>query len=134
MAQPAAANNVLSKLDGQKPSAFYWQLTILATLGGFLFGYDTSNIGSASTSCPTTCTGWPRDTWCRGRRWVRPPEPSSPARRPTASAATVKTTRIKVSVSNFESYQSGTHRPAADSPWRPVQGAGPPPARQNAGA
>ncbi len=53
LAQPAA-NNVLSKLDGQKPSAFYWQLTILATLGGFLFGYDTSNIGLPSTSCPTT--------------------------------------------------------------------------------
>ena len=37
MAQPAESN-VLSTLDGQKPSAFYWQLTLLATLGGFLFG------------------------------------------------------------------------------------------------
>ena len=37
---------------GQKPSAFYWQLTILATLGGFLFGYDTSNIGSALNFVP----------------------------------------------------------------------------------
>jgi hypothetical protein len=27
MAQPAASN-VLSKLDGQKTSAFYWQLTV----------------------------------------------------------------------------------------------------------
>ena len=57
MAQPAAANNVLSKLDGQKPSAFYWQLTILATLGGFLFGYDTSNIGSALNFVPYNLKG-----------------------------------------------------------------------------
>ena len=39
--------NVLSALDERTPSSFYWQLTVLATLGGFLFGYDTSNIGSA---------------------------------------------------------------------------------------
>jgi sugar porter (SP) family MFS transporter len=30
----------------------YWQLTLLATLGGFLFGYDTSNIGSALNFVP----------------------------------------------------------------------------------
>jgi hypothetical protein len=29
-----------------------WQLTLLATLGGFLFGYDTSNIGSALNFVP----------------------------------------------------------------------------------
>ena len=33
MAQPAAASNVLATLDGRKPTAFYWQLTLLATLG-----------------------------------------------------------------------------------------------------
>src|SRR5579862_875894 len=57
MAQPVTDNrdpgsSVLSKLDERKPTAFYWQLTLLATLGGFLFGYDTSNIGSALNFVP----------------------------------------------------------------------------------
>jgi sugar porter (SP) family MFS transporter len=43
---------VLTKLDGQVPTRFYWQLTLLATIGGFLFGYDTSNIGSALKLLP----------------------------------------------------------------------------------
>jgi MFS family permease len=30
----------------------YWSLSIIATIGGFLFGYDTSNIGSALTFIP----------------------------------------------------------------------------------
>ena len=29
------------------PTGFYWYLAVLACIGGFLFGYDTSNIGSA---------------------------------------------------------------------------------------
>ncbi len=52
MAQPTDAGNVLTTLDDRKPTAFYWQLTLLATLGGFLFGYDTSNIGSALNFVP----------------------------------------------------------------------------------
>jgi MFS transporter, SP family, arabinose:H+ symporter len=52
MAQPGTASNVLTTLDDRKPTAFYWQLTLLATLGGFLFGYDTSNIGSALNFVP----------------------------------------------------------------------------------
>jgi hypothetical protein len=47
MAQPATESNVLNTLDDRAPTAFYWQLTLLATLGGFLFGYDTSNISLA---------------------------------------------------------------------------------------
>jgi len=39
--------NALEKLDQSVPTRFLWSLTLLATLGGFLFGYDTSNIGSA---------------------------------------------------------------------------------------
>jgi SP family arabinose:H+ symporter-like MFS transporter len=52
MAQPASDSNVLTTLDDRMPTAFYWQLTLLATLGGFLFGYDTSNIGSALNFVP----------------------------------------------------------------------------------
>src|SRR3984893_13950245 len=52
MAQPATSSNVLTTLDERAPTRFYWQLTLLATLGGFLFGYDTSNIGSALNFVP----------------------------------------------------------------------------------
>ena len=52
MAESSTDSNVLTTLDDQKPTAFYWQLTLLATLGGFLFGYDTSNIGSALNFVP----------------------------------------------------------------------------------
>jgi MFS transporter, SP family, arabinose:H+ symporter len=52
MAQPATETNVLTTLDDRVPTSFYWQLTLLATLGGFLFGYDTSNIGSALNFVP----------------------------------------------------------------------------------
>jgi MFS transporter, SP family, arabinose:H+ symporter len=57
MAQPVTdsnsnSSNVLTTLDDRVPTAFIWQLTLLATLGGFLFGYDTSNIGSALNFVP----------------------------------------------------------------------------------
>src|SRR6476646_4461078 len=54
MAQPATngRSNILTKLDQRVPTRFLWQLTLLATLGGFLFGYDTSNIGSALNFVP----------------------------------------------------------------------------------
>ena len=51
MAQPGASQ-VLRTLDERPATAFYWRLSILATLGGFLFGYDTSNIGSALNFVP----------------------------------------------------------------------------------
>jgi SP family arabinose:H+ symporter-like MFS transporter len=59
MAQPtrSAGNSVLTALDGQKSSAFLFRLTLLATLGGFLFGYDTSNIGSALNFVPYNLKG-----------------------------------------------------------------------------
>jgi MFS transporter, SP family, arabinose:H+ symporter len=44
-AQPE--RNVLADLDSRIPTNFYWYLAVLACVGGFLFGYDTSNIGSA---------------------------------------------------------------------------------------
>src|ERR1700683_4692758 len=46
-AQPSGRRNVLDDLDSQIPTGFYWYLAVLACIGGFLFGYDTSNIGSA---------------------------------------------------------------------------------------
>jgi sugar porter (SP) family MFS transporter len=65
MAEPArgagngkgTGNSVLSALDGQKSTAFLFRLTLLATLGGFLFGYDTSNIGSALNFVPYDLKG-----------------------------------------------------------------------------
>ncbi|HEY2298936.1 MAG TPA: sugar porter family MFS transporter [Jatrophihabitans sp.] len=44
--------NALHKLDENVPTRFIWSLTLLATLGGFLFGYDTSNIGAALQFIP----------------------------------------------------------------------------------
>ena len=53
MAQPTVSGgNVLTALDDQHPTTLYWQLTLLASLGGFLFGYDTSNIGAALNFVP----------------------------------------------------------------------------------
>jgi MFS transporter, SP family, arabinose:H+ symporter len=48
----AGKRNVLAELDQRVPTRFYWQLTVLACLGGFLFGYDTSNIGAALNFVP----------------------------------------------------------------------------------
>ena len=44
--------NVLEDLDSRIPTGFYWYLAVLACVGGFLFGYDTSNIGSALDFIP----------------------------------------------------------------------------------
>jgi SP family arabinose:H+ symporter-like MFS transporter len=50
--------NVLEALDHRPATSFYWSLTLLATLGGFLFGYDTANIGSALNLVPYHLTGF----------------------------------------------------------------------------
>jgi SP family arabinose:H+ symporter-like MFS transporter len=49
-AQPG--RNLLGDLDSRIPTNFYWYLAVLACVGGFLFGYDTSNIGSALAFIP----------------------------------------------------------------------------------
>jgi MFS family permease len=54
----SAGRNVLAALDHRAPTRFYWSLTLLATLGGFLFGYDTANIGSALNFVPYHLTGF----------------------------------------------------------------------------
>jgi MFS transporter, SP family, arabinose:H+ symporter len=50
--------NVLAELDKRAPTSFYWSLTLLATIGGFLFGYDTANIGSALPFVPYSLSGF----------------------------------------------------------------------------
>jgi sugar porter (SP) family MFS transporter len=50
-AQPSG-RSVLDELDSRIPTGFYWYLAVLACIGGFLFGYDTSNIGSALSFIP----------------------------------------------------------------------------------
>jgi sugar porter (SP) family MFS transporter len=54
----SSESGVLDDLDAQVPTSFYWRLTLLATLGGFLFGYDTSNIGSALNFVPYHLSGF----------------------------------------------------------------------------
>ena len=49
--QPSG-RNVLEELDSRIPTNFYWYLAVLACVGGFLFGYDTANIGSALAFIP----------------------------------------------------------------------------------
>lgn len=43
---------VLNELNGKITTKFYWAVTLLATIGGFLFGYDTSNIGTDLSFIP----------------------------------------------------------------------------------
>src|SRR5215470_2908495 len=54
----SADRGILDALDARTPTSFYWSLTLLATLGGFLFGYDTSNIGSVLTFVPYHLSGF----------------------------------------------------------------------------
>jgi MFS family permease len=43
---------VLADLDSQVTTSFYWYLTVLSCIGGFLFGYDTAVIGSVLDFIP----------------------------------------------------------------------------------
>src|SRR5438270_6416720 len=52
-----SGRNVLAELDKRVPNSFYWSLTLLATIGGFLFGYDTANVGSALPFIPYQLSG-----------------------------------------------------------------------------
>jgi SP family arabinose:H+ symporter-like MFS transporter len=47
-----ATGDALTILDDRPTTGLYWKLGLLATLGGFLFGYDTANIGSALNFVP----------------------------------------------------------------------------------
>lgn len=43
---------LLKKIDLNSTTRIYWSLTVLATIGGFLFGYDTADIGTALDLIP----------------------------------------------------------------------------------
>jgi MFS transporter, SP family, arabinose:H+ symporter len=43
---------VLAGLDSAATTSFYWYLALLACIGGFLFGYDTADIGSVLDFIP----------------------------------------------------------------------------------
>src|ERR1700750_1684807 len=47
-----SGRNALEELDSRIPTNFSWYLAVLACVGGFLFGYDTANIGSALAFIP----------------------------------------------------------------------------------
>jgi SP family arabinose:H+ symporter-like MFS transporter len=51
-AERPSGQSVLEELDSRIPTSFYWYLALLACIGGFLFGYDTSNIGSPLSFIP----------------------------------------------------------------------------------
>src|SRR3984893_10392636 len=51
-AEPSPNQSVLADLDRRTPTKFYWYLAALACVGGFLFGYDTADIGSALSFIP----------------------------------------------------------------------------------
>jgi len=64
----------------RQPTAFYWKLTILACLGGFLFGYDTSNIGAALNFVPYHLSSfWLGLSGGRRPRWALRPGRSWPS-------------------------------------------------------
>ncbi|MFP3218655.1 MAG: sugar porter family MFS transporter [Acidianus sp.] len=57
MASQSAVQQILDQIDTRKLNKFYWIITILAAIGGFLFGYDTSVIAIASVFVPYHFTG-----------------------------------------------------------------------------
>ncbi len=50
--QRSAGRGVLAQLDQRDIGGLYIYLAVLATIGGFLFGFDSSNIGSALVFLP----------------------------------------------------------------------------------
>jgi sugar porter (SP) family MFS transporter len=50
--RPEEEQGVLADLDSQVTTSFYWYLAVLSCIGGFLFGYDTADIGSVLDFIP----------------------------------------------------------------------------------
>jgi hypothetical protein len=70
-AQPSR-RSPLAELDSRIPTSSYWYLAVLACVGGFLFGYDTSNIGSVLSFIPYHLSSFWGATWWPGRPWAPP--------------------------------------------------------------
>jgi SP family arabinose:H+ symporter-like MFS transporter len=51
-AEQPREEGVLAGLDSQATTGFYWYLAVLSCVGGFLFGYDTADIGSVLAFIP----------------------------------------------------------------------------------
>ena len=51
-------SDITEELDNKKSTRLYWMLAAIATTGGFLFGYDTTNIGSALLFIPYKMTSF----------------------------------------------------------------------------
>jgi SP family arabinose:H+ symporter-like MFS transporter len=51
-AEQPQREGVLAGLDSQVTTSFYWYLAVLSCIGGFLFGYDTADIGSVLDFIP----------------------------------------------------------------------------------
>jgi MFS transporter, SP family, arabinose:H+ symporter len=51
-AEKPEGQGVLAGLDSQVTTSFYWYLAVLSCIGGFLFGYDTADIGSVLDFIP----------------------------------------------------------------------------------
>ncbi|MCY0859368.1 MAG: sugar porter family MFS transporter [Sulfolobaceae archaeon] len=58
MSSYSALQAILDQLDTRKITRLYWIITILAAIGGFLFGYDTEVIGIAAVFAPFKFTGF----------------------------------------------------------------------------
>ncbi|AWR96744.1 sugar porter family MFS transporter [Acidianus sulfidivorans JP7] len=58
MSNSSSLQQILDKIDTRKITRFYWIITVLAAIGGFLFGYDTEVIGIASVFVPYHYTGF----------------------------------------------------------------------------
>jgi hypothetical protein len=56
IAQPAVTGDVLTRLDEQPPSRFYWQLTQLATVGGPCTATTPPSSAPRLPSSRTGCT------------------------------------------------------------------------------
>jgi sugar porter (SP) family MFS transporter len=54
----SALQTILDQIDTRKVTRFYWIITVLAAIGGFLFGYDTAVIAVASVFAPYHLTGF----------------------------------------------------------------------------
>jgi sugar porter (SP) family MFS transporter len=56
--QEPGKEGVLAALDSQATTSFYWYLAVLSCIGGFLFGYDTADIGSVLGFIPYKLTSF----------------------------------------------------------------------------